>query len=259
MTTREDVELLRLFARNTPNEDAIDFTTQICEARAVLGAVARLYSAELSSAPHAARLAKIDIKSVRIALAKVPMTVEQREHVESRLGMVETSVDHEAVDRDGWVWMKRGLLEDLRRELHGSDWEDSILSAIRMARNERPAEDAIESITNEIGVHNYQDAARAVIVAWRTMMTLHGIFCTKTAAQLIRVAKGDHVASSGGAWILGVKRKWGAWDDEDPEAKAQQRVIDTLRAMRESMDEPLTDAMDETIGVLEHMLGTIPF
>lgn len=185
----------------------------------VLRAVVRLYSVDHDS-PHTGRLN--DLEELCATLAVVPMTVDQRERVDSGL---------------------RKLGEATKR-----------------ADNyERHAEQAIESITNETGIDDYHVAAKAVLATWHAIEKLHGIFHTTTAERLIAVAEGTHKASTEGAWLLGIKREWGAWATSSPKAKAQRRVINILQALRESMDAPLEDAIDETIHVLEHILDEIPF
>jgi hypothetical protein len=286
MTIKEDVELLRSFARYHWSSGAgviggmvADFVNsrgswKEGSAVNVLHAVVRLYSSDGGLPPNA----RFDLANLRGYLAVVPMTVEQREAVAGRLNKLDEAVTHEAPP----------LVEYRTCECGRTFTGDYCLLC-----RERHAEIAIESITEEIGIHDYRDAAKAVLATWRAAVqmrkdrglptepstvaasamniavaageardaikTLHGIFHTTSAEWLVAVAQGAFSSSNDGAWLLGVKRKWDAWSTNDPKAEAQQRVIDILRALRESMDEPLTDALDETIDVLEHMLGTTPF
>jgi hypothetical protein len=250
MTIRDDIKLLRRFAQNDGGHGI-----RACEEREALCAVRRLYK---DDSLRGVRLAKVDIFALCVTLNAIPMTVEQRERVDSGLRKIGEAAEH----NDGC---------------------------------ERHAEIAIESITEEIGIHDYHDAAKAVLATWSAMVkireahvagskqdhqlvstaaiavvtqaiqdhntikTLHGIFHTTTLDRLVAVAQGAFSSSTDGAWLLGIKREWDAWSTNDPKAEAQQRVIDILRALRESMDDPLTDALDESIEVLEYMLGTIPF
>jgi hypothetical protein len=248
MTIRDDIKLLRRFAQNDGGHGI-----RACEEREALCAVRRLYK---DDSLRGVRLAKVDIFELCVTLNAIPMTVEQRERVDSGLRKIGEAAEH----NDGC---------------------------------ERHAEIAIESITEEIGIHDYHDAAKAVLATWRAAVqmrkdrglptesstvaasamniavaageardaikTLHGIFSTTTLDRLVEVAQGAFSSSNDGAWLLGVKRKWDAWPSHSSPARAQRRVIDILQALRELMDEPLIDAIGETIDVLEYMLNEIPF
>jgi hypothetical protein len=211
-----------------------------------------------------------DIDLLRRYLGGVPMTVDQREAVNGQLDRL------------------RGQFADMHMRQ-------------RREHAERQAEQAIESITETIGIHNYHEAARHVLETWKaackireahhadkdtiaghtgevapavaavairnceTIRQLHAIFRTTTAEQLVETAKGIRTEALDGSYLLGVKHKWSAWPSEKLEARAQRAVIDTLRGLLGGMskvrgcDTPFTDALEETVAVLEHMLDEIPF
>jgi len=172
-----------------------------------------------------------DIDLLRRYLGGVPMTVDQREAVNGQLNRL------------------RGQFADMHMRQ-------------RREHAERHAEQAIESITEAIGIHNYHEAARHVLEAWETVRQLHDLF---PAQRLVETIRGIRDEADEGAYLLRIKRRWRSLPGDRVEAIARRSVIETLRGLLGGLhkshgtDTPFTDAMRESIKVLEHLLDEIPF